>query len=242
MRKAYRNGLVILSGGQDSTTCAVQAQLECERVCGVTFNYGQRHQLELEAAIAIASELKLDQYEVINLPKGILQSVSPLVSQNTVETYGSAEQLPSGIANTFIPCRNLLFLTIAANRAAQWDCEIIYTGVNQTDYSGYPDCRKPFIDRAMAAINQAIRGEDFGLDIAAPLLFYSKAQTVRLAYDILGAERFDEVFSQTHTCYNNVRGGCGKCAACLLRDKGFKEAGIDDPIWQYRIDSPSLVS
>lgn len=222
-------GLSILSGGADSTICTAIALKECSEVYTITFDYGQRHKIEIESAAQIAKILGVSSHEVIEC-KGILHSVSPLTSKNNVEQYQSADDLPNGIANTFVPARNLFFLTIAANRAIELGCEITYTGVCQTDFSGYPDCRRSFIDSTEKTL---ILGLEIDLTIKTPLMNLTKSESVLLGMNVLGS-RFNEVIGLTHTCYNGVRGGCGKCAACLLRDRGFQDAGVVDPIWRFR--------
>ncbi len=224
--------LVILSGGQDSTTCLAIAAQQYQEVHAVTFNYGQRHKIEIESAIKVAELIGVASHEIIDMG-AILKGRSPLVSDNEVKTYDNPEQVPDGIAETFVPSRNALFLTIASNRAVVLGASVIFTGVSQTDYSGYPDCRRDFIDRIESALSFANFGDSGHLTIETPLMFLTKAESVLLAKDVLG-DRFDEIFLHTHTCYCGVKGGCGQCAACLLRDKGFKESGIDDPLWSIR--------
>lgn len=222
------NAIVVLSGGQDSTLCTAIALQECDRVHAVIFDYGQRHSIEIESAVAVANALEI-QHEVVKCP-GILHSVSPLTSNNEVEQYRSPDELPGGIASTFVPLRNLFFLTIAANRAIELGCDRIYTGLCQTDFSGYPDCRQGFVDSVEETIYQATEQK---LLIVTPLMDLTKADSVKLAQQVMG-DRFGEIISLTHTCYNGIKGGCSQCAACLLRDRGFREAGINDPIWQFR--------
>jgi 7-cyano-7-deazaguanine synthase len=149
-----------------------------------------------------------------------------------VSTYASAQDLgdENEVANTFVPSRNALFLTIASNRAVLRGIDTVYTGVCQTDYSGYPDCRRNFIDAMERALSLS-NGGNFA--IVTPLMELTKAQSVNLALTVLG-DSFNAVMELTHTCYQGVKGGCGECAACLLRDKGFNEAGVVDPIWKFR--------
>lgn len=234
-----RKALCVLSGGQDSTTCAAIASQQFDEVHAITFNYGQRHQIELESARAIAQALNLTSHEIIELGP-ILKGTSPLISDTPLGHYNSAKELPGGIADTFVPSRNAFFLTIASNRAVVMAIDTIYTGVSQTDYSGYPDCRRDFIDQIESALSFANFGEPGKLKILTPLMELTKAESVKLAIEILG-DRFNEIFQHTHTCYAGIKGGCGKCAACLLRDKGFIEANIADPIWQYRDYQPVMV-
>jgi 7-cyano-7-deazaguanine synthase len=224
--------IVVLSGGQDSTTCAAIAQTEYKEVHAITFDYSQRHYAELESAAKVAEALNLASHDFVWV-KGVLQSTSPLLSENEVQTYQNPDDMPEGIASTFVPCRNTFFLTIAANRAIALGCNTIYTGVCETDYSGYPDCRRSFIDALQQTLSLGNWGTTGNLEIKTPLMWLTKAQTVLKAKEILG-DRFDKIMALTHTCYQGVEGGCGVCAACLLRDKGFREAGVRDPLWNIR--------
>lgn len=231
--------LVVLSGGADSTICAAWAKSRYDKVHAITFNYGQRHITELESAIAVAKELELDSHEILDLGADILKSTSPLVSGNKVEQYDSVSDLPSGVANTFVPSRNQLFLTIASNRAIALGSNTLVTGVCQTDSSGYPDCRLSFVNILQKTTALGNFGDIEGFKIETPLMHLTKSESVLLGQELLG-DRFDAVMEKTHSCYSGIKGGCGKCAACLLRDKGFKEVGVEDPIWKYRQDAYSL--
>lgn len=224
--------LCVLSGGQDSTTCAALACQQFDQVHALTFNYGQRHQIELDSAGAIAQTLKLTSHEVLDVGP-ILAGTSPLVSDTPLDQYNSVEELPPGIESTFIPGRNILFLTLAANRAAVLGIQDIFIGVCETDFAGYYDCRQVFVDAMATALGEGIWGNPHAFKIHTPLMKLTKAESVTLAIETLG-DRFSEVFELTHTCYAGVKGGCGKCHACLLRDRGFLQAGVADPIWTFR--------
>lgn len=224
--------LVVLSGGQDSTTCLAVAKSQFEEVHAVTFNYGQRHMIEIESAIAVAQAVGVASHEIIDLGP-ILKSSSPLVSNNPVGRYQSADELPGGIEKTFIAGRNILFLTIAANRAAALGVRDIFTGVCEEDFGGYFDCRQAFIDSMAQSIGEGIAGDPDYYKIHTPLMNLTKKASVLLAQEMLGAD-FDLVMGLTHTCYNGIKGGCGECHACILRDRGFKDADIVDPIWALR--------
>jgi 7-cyano-7-deazaguanine synthase len=221
--------LVVLSGGQDSSTCCAMACLEFDELHAITFNYGQKHAIEIESAIAVGKALGVVSHELIDLGAGILKSSSPLVSSNPLGKYESIEDLPDGVEPTFIPGRNVLFLTIAANRAAALGINTLITGLCEE----YWDCRLSFVNRMAEALGDGIYGNPKGFHILTPLMHLNKAQSVKLAAEVMG-DRFDEIMSLTHTCYDGVRGGCGSCHACHLRDRGFREAGIDDPIWKFR--------
>lgn len=225
--------LVILSGGQDSTTCFGKARQEFEEVHTVTFDYGQRHSIEVQKAEVIAKELGSASHETIELGDQILKGTSPLISDNKVGQYDSAAELPDGVEPTFVAGRNILFLTIAANRAHVLDIKNLYTGVCQEDFAGYWDCRQSFIWEMEKALSQGLYGNLTGMRIHTPLMDLTKKESVELAYNIF-RKNFDSVFKLTHTCYNGIEGGCGKCHACILRDRGFTEAGIEDPLWELR--------
>ena len=228
-------GLVVLSGGQDSTTTALFARKECKELHGVTFNYGQKHKIEIKAAVKISKLLNFKTHEIIKIPN-ILKSSSPLINRkNKLEKYNSSKEISKGIEPTFIPSRNILFLTIASNRAIFHSCGIIYAGVCEEDYGGYPDCRKVFIDSMQNSLGLGISGSKKFIKIKTPLMKLTKKESVKIAIKkCKNMKEFNKIFKETHTCYDGIKGGCGKCHACVLRDKGFKEAGIIDPIWLLR--------
>ena len=223
--------LVNLSGGADSTICAVIAKQRFDSVYGITFDYGQRHIIEIQSAIEVAEALNI-QHEIIDLGDNILKSMSPLVSASVLGTYQDKASLPTGVENTFVAGRNILFLTIAGNRASHLNIDDIFIGVCQEDFGGYYDCRQVFIDKMSDALNEGIYGQQ-RLTLHTPLMNMTKAESIKLAHAILGDD-FNKIFALTHTCYAGIHGGCGKCHACILRDAGFKEAGIDDPLWRIR--------
>jgi 7-cyano-7-deazaguanine synthase len=227
--------LVILSGGQDSTTClAIAIQKHgAQNVCAVTFDYGQRHAEEINSAVRIARMAGIiDRHEIIDA-QNLLEGTSPLVNQAVqVTTYASPEALPGGLEKTFVPMRNSLFLVLAANRAvvhAQGEKVVeLYTGVGQEDYGGYPDCRDYFIVGMEQTINASLDDPDLPhIEIVTPLMYLSKAQTVELSEGIPGCR---EMLAWSHTCYNGAVPPCGQCHACLLRQKGYDEAGVTDPL------------
>ena len=216
------NALVILSGGQDSTTCLFWAIREYGQgnVETITFDYGQRHRIELDSAKKVA--------EIAGVPNKLLpiDTFSALGgSALTAGDIGVSKELnpDTHLPNTFVPGRNLIFLTYAAAYAYQREINDLVTGVAQTDYSGYPDCR----EETIRAQEQAIRlGMEFDVTIHTPLMHLSKAETVKMAQEV-GAM---EALAYSHTCYNGQQPPCGKCPACILRAKGFEEAGVPDPL------------
>ena len=208
-----RKAIVIFSGGQDSTTCLFQAIAEYgkENVETMTFQYGQRHSIELEKAKWIAQDLGVKQTFIdTSVIKAITHNA--LMDENV-----HIEQKDNKLPNTFVDGRNALFLLYAAIYAKGQGIQDIITGVCETDFSGYPDCRDVFIKSMNVTLNLAM---DYQFNIKTPLMYLTKAQTWQLA-DELGV--LDYVLNYTHTCYEGVDGGCSQCPSCILRDKGLKE-------------------
>ena len=207
--------VVVFSGGQDSTTCLIQALAQYDEVHAITFNYGQRHSQEIAVAQTIAAELGVTAHKVLDL--ALLNELA--ISSLTRDAIPVSTQLQeNGLPNTFVPGRNILFLTLAAVYAYQVGAEVVITGVCETAFSGYPDCRAEFVK----ALNRALcLGLEKPLRLVTPLMWLNKAQTWALA-DRHG--RLDYVRERTLTCYNGVVGdGCGSCPACLLRQRGLAE-------------------
>jgi len=214
-----KKALVVLSGGQDSTTCLYWTKKHFAEVHAITFDYGQRHRTELAAAVAIATSAGVASHETLDLTSfGRVAKSSLTDHARPVTADGGHRNLPS----TFTPGRNLVFLTVAASHAISLGAETLVTGVCQTDYSGYPDCREDTIK----ALEIAIRlGNDLpGFAILTPLMHMTKADSVRLAMAMPGCL---EALAASVTCYHGTR--CGTCPACSLRAKGFQEAGVNDP-------------
>ena len=206
--------LVVFSGGQDSTTCLYWALKHFKEVHTVTFAYGQKHAVEIEAARQIAEKAGTDFHLT-----DITEIASAGKNSLTDRTIPMDEERPgSGWPNTFVPGRNLFFLSIAAVYARELGISDIVTGVSQTDFSGYPDCRDSFIRSLNVTLNLAM---DWQFVIHTPLMWLDKAQTWALA-DRLGV--FDIVRTETVTCYNGVPGdGCGHCPSCRLRNEGLEK-------------------
>jgi 7-cyano-7-deazaguanine synthase len=214
--------LVLLSGGQDSTTCLFWAidRFGRSAVSAISFDYGQRHRIELECAEKIAADAGV---EYSCLPIDTFSALGGDALTDPQVDIGDDIDTNTGLPNTFVPGRNLVFLTYAAAYAYQRGIDNLVTGVGQTDYSGYPDCR----EQTMESLQETLRlGMDSTIRIHAPLMHRSKKQTVELAR-VLGALG---AMAQTHTCYNGNRPPCGECPACKLRAKGFADAGIEDPL------------
>lgn len=228
-----QKALVVLSGGQDSTTSLFLAKQKYQEVHAITFDYGQRHRIEIEAAIKIAGMAEVASHEVVAVPN-CLASASPLTSRNPLERYQSIEQMDAVISNrrelTFVPMRNALFLTIAANRAEALGAKHIVTGVCGMDYANYDDCRQTFITATEQYINTALGHDHRGtgwMYIDTPLMNLDKGQSVALAYHTKGAW---EALAHSHTCYDGKYAPCGTCHSCMLRAHGFEQACRPDPL------------
>ncbi len=205
--------LVVFSGGQDSTTCLFWAKKNFKKVYALSFVYGQKHQNEVELARAIAADAEVP-FEVMDV-----SFVGKLGKNSLTDTsIAMDEEKPEGgVPNTFVPGRNLFFLSIAAVYASEHGINHLVTGVSQTDFSGYPDCRDAFIKSLNVTLNLAM---DAQFVIHTPLMWIDKAQTWQLADD-LGV--LELVRNRTLTCYNGIPGdGCGHCPACTLRREGLE--------------------
>jgi len=214
--------LVLLSGGQDSTTCLYWAldRFGVATVSAISFDYGQRHRIELNCAARIAGAAGVD-YVCLPIDTFVALGGNALTDV-TVEVRDEPDP-STGLPNTFVPGRNLIFLTYAAAFAYRRGIQNLVTGVAQTDYSGYPDCR----EETIKSLQESIRlGMESDITIHTPLMHRSKKETVELA-QALGAL---PAMAMTHTCYNGERPPCGQCPACQLRARGFAEAGIADPL------------
>lgn len=224
----YERILVILSGGQDSTTCLFLAKQLAKEVHAITFNYGQRHSIEIEAAEKVAKLAEVASHELVYLPGHVLKSTSPLVSSNKLEQYESFEQMESIIGDrtelTFVPMRNTLFFTIALNRAIKLDTNVVMTGICQEDNANYPDCREEFRAAFEKAASCSL-GAD--VQILAPLMNFSKKQTVELAYSMPGCW---EALAYSHTSYDGQYPPTDSNHANVLRAQGFLAANLPDPL------------
>lgn len=206
-----KRAVVIFSGGQDSTTCLFQAinQYGKQNVEVVTFQYGQRHSIELNKARWIAEDLGIKQTLI---DTSVIKSIThnALMDENE-----NIEQKNDELPNTFVDGRNALFLLYAAIYAKGQGITDIITGVCETDFSGYPDCRDVFIKSMNVTLNLAM---DFNFQVITPLMYLNKKETWALA-DQLG--KLDYIRQHTHTCYQGVEGGCGECPSCILRERGL---------------------
>jgi 7-cyano-7-deazaguanine synthase len=212
----------LLSGGLDSSTCLALARRDGYACYALSFDYGQRHRIELEAAARVAAAIGVERHIVAKI--GLDAFGGSALTDDIPVPKG---QLSDGIPVTYVPARNTIFLSFALAWAEVLESSDIFIGVNALDYSGYPDCRPEFIEAYERMANLATKAGVEGrtqLKIHTPLLQLSKAEIVKLAQE-LGLD-----FSMTHSCYDPDAAGrpCGQCDSCLLRAKGFSEAGIED--------------
>jgi 7-cyano-7-deazaguanine synthase len=222
-----KRAVVLLSGGIDSTTTLAIAIAEGYEVYALSFDYGQRHQIETEAARRIADSLGAKEHRVAKIDLRIFGG-SALTDDIDVPKKRSDIEIANGIPVTYVPARNTIFLAYALGWAEVIPASDIFLGVNAIDYSGYPDCRPEFIEafETMANLGTKAGMEGKHFQIYTPLIKFSKAEIIRKAVG-LGVD-----LSLTHSCYDPSPEGvaCGECDSCLLRLKGFREAGVKDPI------------
>jgi 7-cyano-7-deazaguanine synthase len=222
-----KKAIVLLSGGLDSATCVAEAQAAGFAVYALSFRYGQRHSVELDCAQAMAKSLKVAEHRIIDIDLRQFGG-SALTADIDVPKHDDVSDMDEGIPITYVPARNTIFLSYALAWAEVLEAQDIYIGVNALDYSGYPDCRPAFIAAFQAMANLAtqagIEGE-MPLTIHTPLLDMTKAQIIARGTE-LGID-----YGSTISCYDPDETGaaCGQCDSCLLRKKGFAEAGIPDP-------------
>ena len=220
--------VVLFSGGQDSTTCLFWARQQFDEVFALSLFYGQRHATEIDAASSIVRMAGV-QWQQIDL--GALGSIggSALVDHDsTIEGEGGLvdTEMPQGLPTSYVPARNLIFLSFAAAVAVREGAHDIVTGVCQTDFSGYPDCRRPFVDALERTLSTGLPSSCVPMRILTPLMYLTKAESVKLATRLPGCM---DALALSVTCYKGERPGCGACPSCELRAKGFSGAGIEDP-------------
>ncbi|MCQ2226949.1 MAG: 7-cyano-7-deazaguanine synthase QueC [Bacteroidales bacterium] len=214
--------VVLLSGGLDSTTALYLAKSEGHEVYAISFDYGQKHSRELESARRVAEKVGVVSHQVVSLNLS-LWGGSSLTDEKMAIEDGDVDR--NDIPMTYVPARNMVFLSVAASMAEAVGAQHIYIGVSQVDYSGYVDCRKVFIDAMEKAINlgtvmSAERGQK--IEVHAPFINMTKADEIRLG------EKLGVDFGLTWSCYRGGEKPCGTCDSCLLRAKAFKEAGVVD--------------
>lgn len=223
-----RKAVCLLSGGLDSSTCLAFARDNGFECYALSFDYGQRHKVELEAGRRVAKALGAKQHIVVSFDLRLLGG-SALTGDVEVPKERSTEEMGQGIPVTYVPARNTVFLAFALAWAEVLEASDIFIGVNAIDYSGYPDCRPEYLEAFSGMANLATKAGVEGrtrIRIHAPLMDKTKADIVRLAVD-LGVD-----LSLTHSCYDPDNQGrpCGACDSCQLRRKGFAEAGVADPL------------
>jgi len=216
MKSPEASAVVVLSGGQDSATCLALAvrKYGADRVVAITFKYGQRHRLETKYAKALAKRFGIARHQVVSL--GFYKDITTnaLLSQTAKIERRRGSTCPT----TVVEGRNAIFLMLASVWAKELGAKVVYTGVSEADYSGYPDCRSAFVKAQQKAIRLAL---EWPVTIVTPFMHMSKADEWALA-DRLGI--LDVIENETLTCYNGIPGrGCGKCPACKLRNRGYRE-------------------
>lgn len=218
----------LLSGGLDSSTCLGLARRDGYDCYALSFDYGQRHRIELEAAGRVAAHFGVREHRIVRIDLRAFGSSALTAGNLDVPKHRAVEEMRQGIPITYVPARNTIFLSFALAWAEVLECSDIFIGVNAIDYSGYPDCRPEFIDAFEQMANLATRAGVEGrtrLCIHAPLAKLTKTEIVRLGAEV-GLD-----YALTHSCYDPDEQGrpCGQCDSCLLRRKGFEEAGVHDP-------------
>lgn len=206
--------VVVFSGGQDSTTCLFWAKKKFKEVIAVSFDYNQKHILELECAKDICKKYNVEHH-ILDL--NLLNQLAPN-SLTRVDMEVDKEAPEEGVPNSFVDGRNMLFLSFVAVFAKQRGINTIITGVSESDFSGYPDCRDVFIKSLNVTLNLAM---DYQFEILTPLMWINKAEVWKMAKDL---DVLDIIKEETLTCYNGIKGdGCGECPACKLRNNGYLE-------------------
>ncbi len=223
-----KKAIVLLSGGLDSSTVLAIARSEGYELYAMSFRYGQRHSLEIDSASRMARAIGVERHLIVDFDLRAIGG-SALTDQVDVPKHRAAEEITSGIPVTYVPARNTIFLSFALAWAETLGGEDIFIGVNALDYSGYPDCRPEYVEAfermAMLATKAGVEGR-MHLKIHAPLIAMTKAEIIKTGLK-LGVD-----YSLTLSCYDPGAEGraCGKCDSCLLRLKGFAEAGAHDPL------------
>ncbi len=220
-----KKAVVLLSGGLDSTTCMAIAKDEGYEIYPISFEYGQRHNRELECAKKVAKKFNVRAHKIIRLES---LGGSALTDMNIdVPKYKGDNEIPI----TYVPARNILFLSYALGYAEVIGAEAIFIGVSAVDYSGYPDCRPEFIGAFQKVVDEGtaagVKGKS--IEIKSPLIHLTKGETIELAIGLRAP------YELTTSCYNGEEKACGECDSCVLRLKGFEEAGIKDSIEYKKI-------
>ncbi|GAB4289577.1 MAG: 7-cyano-7-deazaguanine synthase QueC [Myxococcota bacterium] len=228
MNAEAKKAVVLLSGGLDSAVCAALAKSDGFSLYALTFSYGQRHRVEVEAAKRVAEQIGALEHRILSIDLGALGG-SALTTSESVSKRKNLAEIGGDIPSTYVPARNTIFLSFALAYAEVVAASEIFIGVNSIDYSGYPDCRPEYIAAFQGVADLATRatvGGERRININTPLIKLTKAEIIKLGAS-LGVD-----FSLTHSCYDPSPAGkpCGECDSCLLRKDGFKKAGIEDPL------------
>ena len=221
----HRRAVVLLSGGLDSATCLAIASKE-HSVHAITFDYGSRHSREIRAADALARHYRVMDHRIIGVQMDLIGGSSLMSSATPVGLDKPLEDIGRSIPNTYVPARNMTFLSLGVAMAEAVEASCVFIGANSVDYSGYPDCRPDFIAAFQRAADLGTKAgiEGRPVRIEAPLIKMSKADIIRKGMELRVP------FGLTWTCYLGGDRACGACEACRLRLAGFREAGFDDPI------------
>jgi 7-cyano-7-deazaguanine synthase len=234
MESKPKRAVVLLSGGLDSATVLAIAKSQGYELYALSFSYGQRHIFELEAARRVAQSIGVASHRIAEIDLRVFGG-SALTADIDVPKGRAADEMAHGIPITYVPARNTIFLSFALAWAEVLGSSDIFIGVNALDYSGYPDCRPEFIEAFEKMANLATKAGVEGrqaLKIHTPLIALTKAEIVRKGIE-LGVD-----YGLTSSCYDPAPGGepCGQCDSCLLRRKGFREIGVEDPLHYGRAD------
>ena len=228
-----KKAVVLVSGGLDSTTCLSIAQYQGFELYALTLHYGQRHLAELKAAKRVARAYRVKKHLELKVPLTAFGGSALTDKKIKVPKSRNLAEMSAGIPSTYVPARNTVFLSLALAWAEVLGAEDIFIGVNALDYSGYPDCRPEFIgafeELAKLGTQKGVEGK-WRLKIHTPLIRLSKAEIIKTG------RKLKVNYALTHSCYDPKAQGrpCGKCDSCLLREKGFREAGISDPLVKKR--------
>ena len=218
--------IVLLSGGLDSSTVLALAKERGYDVVALTFDYGQKHKRELNSSRKMARHFKAKEHTIIPLSLGELLRSSLTRESMSIPENRTEEEISSGVPSTYVPSRNIIFLSIAASIAESRGADVIFIAANSVDFSGYPDCTAEFMAAFQRTLDIGTKAgrEDRGIRVEAPILTKSKSDIVREAI------RLKVPLEDTWSCYKGGVKACGKCDSCLLRLRGFSEAGIRDPL------------
>jgi len=218
--------IVLLSGGLDSSTVLALAKERGYDVVALTFDYGQKHKRELNSSRKMARHFKTKEHIIVPLSLGELLRSSLTIESISIPENRTEEEISSGVPSTYVPSRNIIFLSIAASIAESRGADVIFIAANSVDFSGYPDCTAEFMAAFQRTLDIGTKAgrEGRGIRVEAPILTKSKGDIVREAI------RLKVPLEETWSCYKGGVKACGKCDSCLLRLRGFSEAGIRDPL------------